>query len=575
MPDMITLKIGNKIYDIRDIRIGDLADLDTTAKNSLVSAINEVFAGRAPTDQQVQEAVDAWLEAHPEATTTVEDGSITKAKLVAALSSEITQNTEDVADLKSALDTIGEVAQLSSEKINAYFNGWYLTPNGGTSFLVDLQNAKGSIYCVSDGGNRFRWGLFTDAFSTAPSSAKIAQAYTDAGNSNKALLLDYDDYKDYKTLAIHIATPYSDAASLSAAEFQTKEHLQEQIDALQNKTVIISNPFSELYNAKGIENVKTDNGQIPLNTVYANWDALVSAYPSFMTKYRLGTDTTEAYDINCYTISSKNNVSVGNASVDSNSNKHLKILWVSSIHGDEANTTNEDYAFFADLLANHSTKDALGVLWDNVDFLVIPVANPWGYVNLSRFNANGVNLNRNFPVGWELVDKDTDPYNYGGAAPNDQKETQLLVGWFRVNTDAYLAVNRHGTATFTAGNVIGYIWSAFEHDRRTAYGAFRPVDSLLKDNYSWIVGDKASNANHNILTVQDNVVYGGTLDMWFNIALNMHGFLLELGNSAGSDYPNYSAKDYHEMCITTIGNLLSDFARNNGFVWSDVRPQQS
>lgn len=107
MPDMITLKIGNKTYDIRDSRIGNLADLDTTAKNSLVSAINEVFAGRAPTDQQVQEAVDAWLEEHPEATTTVEDGSITKAKLVAALSSEISQNTEDVADLKSALDALG------------------------------------------------------------------------------------------------------------------------------------------------------------------------------------------------------------------------------------------------------------------------------------------------------------------------------------------------------------------------------------------------------------------------------------------------------------------------------------
>ena len=33
-----------------------------------------------PTDAQVQNAVDIWLEAHPEATTTVQDGSITDAK---------------------------------------------------------------------------------------------------------------------------------------------------------------------------------------------------------------------------------------------------------------------------------------------------------------------------------------------------------------------------------------------------------------------------------------------------------------------------------------------------------------
>lgn len=33
-----------------------------------------------PTDAQVQTSVDTWLEAHPEATTTVQDGSITDAK---------------------------------------------------------------------------------------------------------------------------------------------------------------------------------------------------------------------------------------------------------------------------------------------------------------------------------------------------------------------------------------------------------------------------------------------------------------------------------------------------------------
>lgn len=100
MPDMITLKIGNKTYDIRDSRIGDLADLDTTAKNSLVSAINEVFAGCAPTDQQVQEAVDAWLEENiSQETGYALDRALTLANAAAP--------ADLVGDLKSAVFNTG------------------------------------------------------------------------------------------------------------------------------------------------------------------------------------------------------------------------------------------------------------------------------------------------------------------------------------------------------------------------------------------------------------------------------------------------------------------------------------
>lgn len=43
----------------------------------------------------VSEAVSDWLDAHPEATTTVEDGSITKAKLASSMYDEI--SAADVA----------------------------------------------------------------------------------------------------------------------------------------------------------------------------------------------------------------------------------------------------------------------------------------------------------------------------------------------------------------------------------------------------------------------------------------------------------------------------------------------
>lgn len=51
--------------------------------------------------EQVKQDVEDWLDEHPEATTTVEDGSITKAKLNASLQGTV----DDVDDLKSAITT--------------------------------------------------------------------------------------------------------------------------------------------------------------------------------------------------------------------------------------------------------------------------------------------------------------------------------------------------------------------------------------------------------------------------------------------------------------------------------------
>ena len=49
-----------------------------------------------PTDEQVENAVDGWLDDHPEATTTVQDGSISPVKLDTALFNEHQRNSTDL-----------------------------------------------------------------------------------------------------------------------------------------------------------------------------------------------------------------------------------------------------------------------------------------------------------------------------------------------------------------------------------------------------------------------------------------------------------------------------------------------
>lgn len=56
-----------------------------------------------PTDEQITTAVDAWLDDHPEATTTVEDGSITRAKLNSSLQETVDGASEIVSEMPEVI----------------------------------------------------------------------------------------------------------------------------------------------------------------------------------------------------------------------------------------------------------------------------------------------------------------------------------------------------------------------------------------------------------------------------------------------------------------------------------------
>ena len=57
----------------------------------------------------------------------------------------------------------------------------------------------------------------------------------------------------------------------------------------------------------------------------------------------------------------------------------------------------------------------------NNSVCVIPVLNPDGYKANTRFNANGVDLNRNFPFNWRMESEEP-----SGTAPLSEPETKAL-----------------------------------------------------------------------------------------------------------------------------------------------------
>lgn len=118
----------------------------------------------------ITEAVEGWLDDHPEATTTVEDGSITKAKLDSNLAGAI----DDVSELKTAIDN-------AESNINNHFPysrafRWVLgSLSSDGRALVSTTRIRTASYTTFKAGTHFK--LLSDSvkyriyFYTTPNEA--------------------------------------------------------------------------------------------------------------------------------------------------------------------------------------------------------------------------------------------------------------------------------------------------------------------------------------------------------------------------------------------------------------------
>lgn len=86
-------KAGEKVNKPKTSPNGTSGQILSTNGDGTTQWVNHIM----PTDEQVENAVSDWLDDHPEATTTVEDGSITKQKLATELSN-LTTDVETLLD---------------------------------------------------------------------------------------------------------------------------------------------------------------------------------------------------------------------------------------------------------------------------------------------------------------------------------------------------------------------------------------------------------------------------------------------------------------------------------------------
>ena len=193
--------------------------------------------------------------------------------------------------------------------------------------------------------------------------------------------------------------------------------------------------------------------------------------------------------------------------------------YISSMHGDEITGRELTIRLVDEMLKKYGTDAQITELINNTEIYVMPSMNPDGSELRQRANANGQDLNRNFP---EAVRNDAN--NPAGRQP----ETQAIMA-FQASRNFSLSANFHGGAV-----VANYPWDA-KYERH-------PFDALLQNislEYANLNPEMRASGefSRGITNGADwYVLYGGMQD-WSYIWHNDLQITVELSDSK---WPSYS-----------------------------------
>ena len=253
----------------------------------------------------------------------------------------------------------------------------------------------------------------------------------------------------------------------------------------KRKNILFGNIPSELYVGQHTDETGF-NQDTNSDDVYAAWHSLVTE-SSYITETDLGVSYNDKH-IYSYTI--KAPLARG---INQFSNKKTpKIIFITGLHGDEKNGNYGMLYLIKDMIYNPLKNPVLQYLRDNVTFVVIPIANTYGWDAITRSNENGVNLNRNFgTTSWDDYTPENPTRDAKGVTPFDQVETQYIRDVINANQDACLLIDCHTNGGNTkASTTICYITSPSEvyedYDemlREDMGGFLQSLRSLLLNKY--------------------------------------------------------------------------------------------
>lgn len=235
-----------------------------------------------------------------------------------------------------------------------------------------------------------------------------------------------------------------------------------------------------------------------------------------------------------------------------------KFLYTSTIHGDETTGYIMMLRLIDYLLENQTLPEVQNVL-DNIDLFVCPNTNPDGTYHggnntvngATRANAQGIDMNRNFPDMNDGPHPDGNPY---------ASETEWLMD-FAQNYQFTMAANYHGGA-----EVMNYPW-----DNETDLHVDDAWWQLVSREYA----DLCHQVNPNYMTFKNNGITNGA--QWYMIGGGRQDYMnyyhkcrevtIECSDTkcpSGSQLPNFwninknSIFAYMNQCLYGIHGVVTD-----------------
>lgn len=147
--------------------------------------------------------------------------------------------------------------------------------------------------------------------------------------------------------------------------------------------------------------------------------------------------------------------------------------YIGNVHGDEP-VGRELLVLLANWLCDNYKKDPLATLIvDNVHLHILPSMNPDGYSMRSRYNANNIDLNRDFPDQFFPMNNDLD---------ERQPETKAIMSWIK-KIHFTASASLHGGAL-----VANYPWDGTQDKSKNYYAcpddeAFRYLAKLYSGSH--------------------------------------------------------------------------------------------
>lgn len=180
-----------------------------------------------------------------------------------------------------------------------------------------------------------------------------------------------------------------------------------------------------------------------------NWvlEPLRTANPNYITRTTLGKDQSNTYNIYSYEFTP--------TSYDKT------FVITCCLHGNEYTSFYGLCRFLELLCADNLTDPNLLYLRHKVKLVIVPICNPWGFVNSNRRNVNGVDLNRNFDYLWSSYSDNAaaGQNNYKGTKAFSEKESQIIRDLIQDLTDDPKlcgAIDWHTLISIEAEKVVYY-----------------------------------------------------------------------------------------------------------------------